>query len=259
MNGSYTGKAAKVVEQIGSVAATKTTSRHADTPLTSTPQDARWVFPEDYSVADLIDKVDKLRMLIDPTSSYAINHANAIGRSFDDEIITAFNGTAKTGENGTTSTVFPSGNVIAVGTSGLTIAKLRAARKILMANEVNLDVDPLFCAITAAQNDDLLGQTQVVSSDFNRQADGKPVLQDGNIMSFLGFKFVHSERLPIASTTRSCFAWAKSGMHLGIWEDVNGSIDRRPDKNNSTQVLTKGTFGATRTEEGKVIQIDVVE
>jgi len=257
--GSYTGKSGKAVEQIGAVIAQKVNSRHSDTPLISTPHDARWVFPEDYSWADMIDDIDKLRMLIDPTSAYALNGANALGRAMDDVIIAAFNGTSKTGENGTVSTTLPAGNVVAVGTSGMTVAKLRVARKILMANEVDLDTDPLFCTLTAAQNDDLIGQTQVVSSDFNVRRDGKPVLSDGNVVSFLGFNFIHTERVPLAGTTRSNFAWAKSGMHMGIWNDISGSVDRRPDKNNNHQVLAKGTFGATRVEEGKVIQIDAVE
>ena len=51
--GSAKGKAAKVVEQIGAVNAIKRTSRHADTPLISTPHAARWTFPVDYEWADL--------------------------------------------------------------------------------------------------------------------------------------------------------------------------------------------------------------
>ncbi|MFQ5356152.1 MAG: phage capsid protein, partial [Mariprofundaceae bacterium] len=145
--GSYTGKAAKAVEQIGAVVAQKRTTRHSDTPLISTPHDARWVFPVDYDWADLIDDVDKLRMLIDPQSPYAINGANSIGRAMDDEIVSAFFGTSKTGENGTTNTAFPAGNVVALGTSGMTVKKLRAAKRILMANEVDLDTDPLYCGI----------------------------------------------------------------------------------------------------------------
>jgi len=53
MTGSAKGKAAKVVEQIGAVNAVKRTSRHADTPLISTPHAARWTFPVDYEWADL--------------------------------------------------------------------------------------------------------------------------------------------------------------------------------------------------------------
>ena len=98
MSDSYTGKAGKAVEQIGPVTAQKRTTRHADTPLISTPHDARWVYPTDYEWADLVDDQDKLKMLVDPSSAYAINGAMALGRAIDDEIITAAFGDAKTGE-----------------------------------------------------------------------------------------------------------------------------------------------------------------
>ena len=158
--GSYSGKAAKAVEQVGAVNAQKRTQRHGDTPLISTPSDARWIYPVDYEWADLIDDQDKLRMLIDPQSSYAQNGAYALGRAMDDEIISAFFGTAKTGENGSTSTVFATGtqqisvSTGSTGATGLNIAKLREAKKILMENEVDIDNEQLFCVITAEQHDD---------------------------------------------------------------------------------------------------------
>ena len=58
-------------------------------------------------------------------------------------------GTSMTGENGSTSTVFDTTNQrIAVGGTGLTVAKLRQARRILMANEVDVSADPLYIAVT---------------------------------------------------------------------------------------------------------------
>lgn len=251
--GSYTGKAAKAVEQIGAVTAQARTSRHADTPLISTPHDARWVFPTDYEWADMIDDQDKLRMLIDPTSPYAVNGAYAIGRAIDDTIITAALGTAMTGENGSTSTAFDTANQqIAVGATGLTVAKLRQARRILMANEVDVSADPLFIAVTAQQLDNLLGTTEVTSSDYNTVK----TLVSGDINTFLGFKFIQVERLGLdGSGDRRCIAWAKSGMHLGMWNDITTKISERADKSYATQVYVKGTFGATRTEEKKVVEI----
>lgn len=251
--GSYTGKAAKAVEQIGSVTAQARTSRHSDTPLISTPHDARWVHPTDYEWADMVDDQDKLRMLIDPTSPYAINGAHALGRSMDSLIITAALGTSMTGENGSTSTAFDTaGQQIAASAAGLTIAKLRAAKKILMANEVDVATDPLYIAVTAEQLDDLLGTTEVTSADYNTVK----ALVNGTVDSFMGFKFVHTELLGVdGSSNRRVIAWAKSGMHLGIWNDINTKISERADKSYATQVYVKGTFGATRTEEGKVVEI----
>jgi hypothetical protein len=259
--GSYTGKAAKAIEQVGPVTAQKRTIRHGDTPLISTPADARWVFPTDYEWADLIDDQDKLRMLIDPTSSYSQNGAYALGRAMDDEIISAFFADAKTGENGSTTTVFGADQDVVVatgstGATGLNISKLREAKKILMQNEVDIDNDPLFCIITAQQHDDLLNEAQAISLDYNT----RPVLVDGKITAFMGFNFVHTERLPLnSSSQRRVPAFAKSGMHLGMFNDINTMISERADKGYATQVYVKGTFGATRTEEGKVVEIVCAE
>ena len=265
--GSYTGKSGTVVEQFGKVKATKNISRHGDTPLISTPSDRRWVYPTDYDWADLIDDQDRLRLLIEPTSPYAMAGAMALGRSIDDEILGAFYGTAKTGENGVTNTTLPGGQQVGQNTggtaSGLNIPKLRAAKKILMANEVDIDNDPLYIAISAEDHDDLLNETQAISLDYNT----RPVLVEGKISSFMGFNFIHIEytnstsfdnaSAMVGSGTRLVPCWARSGMHLGQWQDIRTQITPRPDKRYSTQVYCTGTWGATRTQEGKVVRIEV--
>jgi hypothetical protein len=274
VNQKFQGKAASMVEQFGSVSPVRNQSRHSDTPLISTPQDKRWIYPNDYDWADLIDNQDKLRMLIDPTSSYAMAGAWAMGRAIDDEIISGIFNSNNTGENGTSATgllsAFGSGSqavgvtVGASGNTGLNIAKLRAAKRILLAAEVDVDNDPLFMIISAKQHDDLLNEAQAISLDYN----SKPVLVDGKITQFMGFNFIHSERIPGAAnfntsinpavtgyTTGSQYMvpfYAKSGVCLGLWNDVTTSVDRRADKRNSYQVYVTGTFGAARTEEKKV-------
>jgi hypothetical protein len=256
MNRSYVGKAAKVVEQIGEVAVTELLSRHADTELTSVPHAARWVQPRDFGVADMVDREDLLRMLIDPTSEYATAFAYALGRQQDDLIIDAFfTDTAKTGENGTTDLSYSNdgGNVVdSSGTNPMTVDKLREAKKLLMADEVDVDNEELFVGITAQQHDDLLSQTQAISLDYNT----RPVLVEGKITSFMGFNFIHCERFTLdGNSDRLCPAWAKSGMVLANWDGIEASVDRRPDKWNNRQVMARGTFGATRTQGKKIVKI----
>src|SRR6056300_505433 len=112
-------------DQVGSAAAVLRTSRHADTPLIDTPHSRRMVTMSDYEYADLIDDQDKIRMLVDPTSTYSRAAAAAMGRAMDDVIITAALGDASTGKEGTTTTAFDTtNNQIAAATSGLTLAKL---------------------------------------------------------------------------------------------------------------------------------------
>ena len=99
----------------------------------SIPHSRRRVSMSDYEWADLIDQQDRVRTLIDPTSSYALAAAYAMGRSMDDEIIAAVSGNAFGGETGSTTIALPSGQKITEsGTAGLTIAKLRTAKEILM-------------------------------------------------------------------------------------------------------------------------------
>lgn len=100
-NEPVTGKNA-FIERIGTVAAVKRTSRHADTPQLDTPHSRRRVSLVDYDWADLIDDLDKVRMLIDPASPYAQAGSWAMGRAMDDEIIAAFTGNAFAGVDGST-------------------------------------------------------------------------------------------------------------------------------------------------------------
>jgi len=52
-------------------------------------------------------------------------------------------------------------------------------------------------------------------------------------------------------------AWAKSGMHLGLWNDVQTSISRRNDlRGEPWQSYVTASFGATRLEENKVYAME---
>jgi len=251
-NGTATGKAAKVVEQVGAVNAVKRTTRHADTPLIDTPHNARWTFPVDYEWADLIDDQDKVRMLINPQSPYAVNGAYAMGRAIDDEIIGAFFADSSTGENGTGTELGSTvGQVAIVGGGVLTIGQLLEGKRILMANEVDLDNDTIYMAITAEQHEDLLNMADIKTIDSN----STKVLVDGRVRAFLGINFITTERLTSVTASTDCPMWAKSGMHLTVWNDITTKISEREDKSYATQVYCKTTIGATRLEAGKVVKI----
>jgi len=246
---SVTGEKA-FFDQVGASAAVKRSSRHSDTPLVETPHSRRQVSLDTYEWGDLIDDSDKVRMLIDPTSTYAQAAASAIGRSMDDAIISAATGTAFTGSSGATSTSLPSGQSIAAGSANLTIAKLIQAKKILDLNSVDPSIPRHIC-VSPDQIESLLGTTQVTSSDFNTVR----ALTTGEVDTFMGFKFHVSNRLFKSSNDRTCFAWAEAGIKLGVGKDTMARIDERADKSYSTQVFYCATFGATRMEEDMVVSI----
>ncbi len=246
---SVTGEKA-FFDQVGSVAAVAKQSRHSDTPILETPHSRRQVTLTTYEWADLIDDADKVRMLQDPTSSYARAAAAAIGRSMDDVIIDAMGGTAKTGKEGATSTAFASGQKIVHGSAGLTVAKLVSAKKLLDANDVDPSIKR-YIVVSPEQIEDLLNTTTVTSSDFNTVK----ALSQGDVSSFVGFEFIVSNRLKDDGTSRLCYAFAQDGIKMAIGKDVMARIDERSDKSYSTQVYYCSTFGATRMEEDKLVEI----
>jgi len=242
-------------DQVGVASAVKRLTRHADTPQMDTPHARRRVSLSDYEYSDLIDNQDKIRTLIDPTSAYATAAAYALGRAQDDEIIAALSGTAFTGETGSISTVLPSSQKITEGgTDGLTIAKLRSAKEILDASSVDPSI-PRYIAVSPKQITDLLGTTEVTSSDFNTVKS----LANGEVNSFLGFNFIVSNRLTSASSKRLCLVWAMDGCKMAIGQDLMTRIDERSDKGYAHQVYVCQSIGATRMEEDKVVTIEAHE
>lgn len=262
MSGSHVGKQASPVDQFGAINMQPVSSRFAAMGRVDAATDRRWVFPSDFDLPQLIDSYDKLRLLTDPSSSYVQNAVNAAGRQMDDLIIDSFFGTAKTGEAGATNTSFPAANQVAVNegassNTGLTVAKLRAAKKLLMSYEVDLDSDPITAVVTAKQHDNLLAEAQVISMDFN----DKPVMVEGKITRFLGINIVHCERLDVdGSSYRRVPVFAKSGMYLGLWNDITTDVSQRKDLQGLPwQAYVYMTAGATRLEENKIIEIKCAE
>lgn len=260
MTGNHMGKQASPVDQFGAVEMQPVTGRFEPIGRVDAPVDRRWVFPSDWDLPQLIDKSDKLRMLQDPTSVYVTNALYGAGRKQDDLIIAAANGDAKTGEQGATTTALPSTQKVirtfgAAAATNATVAKLREARRILMANEVDMEVEMLVHLVNAKAHDSYLAEAQIISTDFN----DKPVLVEGKITRFLGIDFKHSERLALSTdgnSDRLLPVWAKSGMYLGIWEDMTVDVSQRKDlKRLPYQAYVEMTMGSTRLEEKKVVQI----
>lgn len=247
---TVTGKS-HFFERIGSVAAAKRTSRHADTPRMDTPHSRRKVTMDDYDWADLIDQEDKVRMLISPQSEYAMAGAWAMGRAMDDAIIEAATGNAYGGVSGGTTVALPAGQKIAVGGAGLTLEKLIEAKEILDGNDVDPD-EPRYMIATSKQMSNLLNLQKVTSADY---ASVKALVQ-GQIDTYLGFNFIRTERLGLdGNGDRQVLAFCKSSIGLAVGQDVNTRISERADKNYATQVFLSMTIGATRVEDEKMVEI----
>ena len=261
VEGFHVGKQAAPINQLTAIRAKRPAGRFAPKDRTDADFVRRWVFPIDGEIDQLIDSFDELKTIIDPKSMYLTNAANAVGRDWDDTLITAATAAATIGTNvdALTTEAFDTTNHRIADTfgssaaSGLTVAKLIEARRIFRKNHVDLETDQVTLVIGSQGESDLLNQVQVVSTEFN----DRPVLVDGRITRFLGFDIVYSERLPTYTTnTRGVLAFVKSGLYLGVWKDTMNRASIRNDLSGEPwDLYTAWSMGATRTQAGKVLQI----
>lgn len=250
-------KAAVAIEQLGPITIDQRITRFEPITLSDVNHYRRWVFMRPFNKNIGFDDIDGIQMLQDPRGQYTMDMRAALNRQMDFEMIHAFFTDAKTGETQGTTTSFTAGNIVPVNfeagvNTGLTVAKLIEARRILRAAEVDLDYEQPMVAIGAKQEANLFHEITVTSRDFNE----KPVMSSGHISSFLGFNFVHTEQLYLDPTYTGVPVWVPSGMHFGTWMGPSVRIDERTDLVwQPWQVSIKAAFGAVRTEEAKVVEI----
>jgi hypothetical protein len=221
-------------------------SRHADTILSDTVHEARWVDINTYDDADLIDDPDKVKMLSDPTNPYSTAMAQGMGREIDVVIAAGALGTTRTGVDGATSSTAPNN----VNTDGnpLVLGDLQESKRLF---DVAEQPEDRTWAVTASDIEDLMSITEVRDSDFNVMK----VLASGAMNSYMGFNWVRVENPIIANTAdpyRRTFAFVREAIWCVFGRDVKGRIDPRPDKNYSTQVFYSMTLGAARLDDDGV-------
>lgn len=259
------------VERLGPKDAQPRGARHGETPISDASHTRRKLDMVDYVVpADIIDKPDKLKMLIDPQSPYAQNQVFSLNRQIDDVVIAALGGDAYGGHTGATTIhnydvgecrlVQSDGDIRAAGSdwsdtteTPLTIAKLLTCKQILDDAEVDEDRQRWFIANPYNINQ-FMNQTEVKSSDYNTSK----VLANGRIDSFCGFNFIKSTRLAADDTdtgATKCYAFAQDAIVLAVAEEPTVAIDPRPDLLNSTQIYSTLSIGATRVEGPAVVGI----
>lgn len=279
MNSRFSGKVrmesqngkSKFYEQIGATTAVKITSRHGDTPRIDTSHQRRATYLNQYVWSDLVDNLDTVELLISPSSAYAQNAAMAFNRAKDDEVIAAATGTAYadtgTGSGAVSAVTLPAAQIVAVdyaspasttggGTNfGLTLNKLIVAKSILSQAEYP-EGSKLYWAYRQQQLDSLLRN---VSTFTDIHTAGVKALVNGDSQQFLGFEFVRTQRLSVASSIAVNFAWVENALCLATGQDARARVSERADKNYATQVFMDMSIGATRMQEALVVQVSCSE
>ena len=236
----------------------------------------------DWDIADLVDSLDKKKMLIDPTSTYVLNFIAAANRRIDKHIYDALGGTAAAGQSGGTTInnydldesrlIDSDGTIVTAGSNhsaktatANTIAKLLSCKQLLDEGDIDPERQRHFIQnpYNLAQ---LLNTTEIKSVDYNTVK----ALAQGKINTFMAFKFamlqdfkdatkghLRDSEAETADEAVECYAYAQGAIKLGVGKDIETRIDTRIDKRMAIQPYLRMSFGAVRVEGPAVIEISL--
>lgn len=232
--------------KIGKGLATKRIAQTDVVPMNIVHGNATAVL-EDWNAAEYTDIFNQQKVPYSEVQSLANVIAKAIGRREDQMVTDALDAAATS-------------NVVATsigGDAGMNVAKLLRAKALLDDNDV--DDEERYMAISAKGLEQLLGNTEVTSADFNAVKS----LVHGEVDYFLGFKFKKFGKrdeggLPISGTTRTSFAYQKEAVGLAIGKDFSVSVDWIAHK---TSWLSNGMFigGAIAIDADGIVEIETTE
>jgi hypothetical protein len=241
-------------ERLGSFSAEEVTGRMQDTSLQDPAHTRRMATVRKYHSGTYLDDIDKMKLLIDPTSEYTMKLARAHARNLDAVILAAILGSAATGADGSGSQAFDtSNNQIAHGSAGFTLAKFNQAMRVLENGDVDIDATPLFCVLGPRAKEDLFAEVGIISVDYQT---GK-ALASGQLPNLRGVTLVTSTRVP-DETSGSVFRallYTGDTAKLAVARDLQVKTAERADKNFAAQVSTYMSMGAVRMEEATVVDV----
>lgn len=247
------------------------TTRHGDTVWNDIEHSRRAAFKADYAWSQPVDEEDMLELIIDPVGEYAMAAAAAVGRRIDQTIVNALYGSASTGEGGAGTQALPAGQKInAGGTNKLTLANISSGLQLLYDRGVVVTPGDFTYLVNPAGMKHVIDDTGTSNGAFTgTDYTNSNVMQAGVVNVYLGFTWIMLPDqnnnasygiLPLVATDNvATFMFHRNGLGLAVWNRVSASIDKRPDKNNTTQVLVKTSIGAVRVEDELVVQIEVDE
>lgn len=266
---------------------TEDTTRYGDNPTSEIPHDNRRISLRHFELGKYIDPKDLMKVVSDPSNPYSQALLKSGKRKRDDFLIEkyfadAYTGkegattvgyaTAATAENSSTVTVGALSNgssnkisatagryTLATGkegvsvgadfgaaSSGLTIEKLKALRTAMLRIESIQPETVLPLLMTSYQLEELLAEDEIINADYNTRKS----LAEGNVTTFMGYRFMLCERLPLstgaAGDERRCMVFTPKALKLTIGADLKGDMWKDPSKKNIPYMYFKQSIGASR-------------
>lgn len=258
-------------ERLGGVAATEIGTRFEQIGRGDIAHTRRWGVLRAYDVRPLfLDSIDKVKMLVQFESRYLRRLASAMGRAVDDTIIAALDGPVTEGKTAGSTANFPSGVAnqdVYSFSSGVTPGPLnldtllRAKAKLLASEATETPGQPVTVLINSNAWLSLLQDTKFTNLDWTR---GPAPLDDGELPTRLGMRFIRTERLPdivdaaydSGVPANRVFMFTRDAIDFGEGAPIQADVSQRKDlRGYPWQAYTWGAWGALRVEDVQVVRI----
>lgn len=199
-----------------------------------------------YMAPTAVDEIQDLTVNFDARRENAMVVAYAIGRRSDQIMIDALDASG-------TSANIPAGG------SNMTYAKMRQVLRFFETNAVPLN--ERYIAMSGNNMAALLADDQIISRLYT--SNDAVVTGTLNFRDLMGMNVriipdMPEGGLPLAGNIRTCFAWQKSALGMGIGQDMRTEINYIPQR---TSWLVNGVFfaGATAIDNLGIINIECDE
>jgi len=268
----------KSYDDIGISTLRKKTTRFAQVVHSDNDMRRRWLYPEWYYDAKLVDRQDQIAQLADVENGFMRSMIYASERQMRDVILASFDATVTGGKNpGDTSYSFTNtaiynstGRTVphdatADGNKGGTSAGLSVDKLILIREKfasLNIpDGVPIYLACSPRQKSDLLREAETQSIDTSEIKS----LVSGQINQYMGINFVTTNAITLGSNNDidsdtnvyECFAWIPEGMVFAKHLAPQFSVAKRDDLvGDAWQIKIDMGFNAIRLNEDMVLKVE---
>ncbi len=263
------GRQAQILDLVEPTSAIVNPPRGGDTPNIDQNHEPVWVQPNQIVWGKLIEKEDYIKALTDYESPYVQSGAAAIIRGRDAVFASALLGPRTIGLDGLTQQAYTApvvngrsvvddtvGSNDGATATGMNVRKLNRGMALLRSRYVEVDYEELWWCGNAQQMEELYNDIITINTDYAKMA----VLDDTNktvqrIGRFNCTTFEAIPNLPALPNDYVSIMWCKSGMHYGDFSALETRAEPNPTKMYRIHPFTENWFGATRSEDAKVVQI----
>ncbi len=224
-----------------------TKARHGKVPLMNVDHTPIECTLSDRYAAEMVDKLDELKLNIDERDAVTKAGAWACGRAIDQDLFTAMDGTTQ------------SALTWSIASDAATLNSLLGIQKAFNAAKVPND-GQRYCTLTANAWAAAERVEQFSSADFV-DARGRPFVDGAPFPMFrrwAGILWTNHEELPNAGEASGCkgFAWHKTAVGYGMGADITADIDWEGDAQ-AHRITHCFSGGAALIDDTGVFEINI--